>query len=152
MRAVVQRTTEASVRVAETVVGSIGTGFCVLLAVETGDDLNDARWMAKKVARLRIFPDEEGRTNLDLAAVGGAVLMVSQFTLAAECSHGNRPSFVRAADPTIAIKLIELVIEELRVTHSIPVETGRFAATMEVTLVNDGPFTVLLETPRRAAP
>lgn len=150
MRAVVQRTTEASVTVAATVVGTIGIGFCVLLAAETGDDSDDACWMAKKIARLRIFADEEGRTNLDLAAVGGAVLLVSQFTLAADCSHGNRPSFARAAEPTIANELYEMVIADLRETYGIPVETGRFAAAMEVRLLNDGPFTVLLETPRRA--
>ena len=134
------------------VIGEISRGYCALLAVEVGDAHADVVWLARKIANLRLFPDEEGRTNLDLAAVDGAILLVSQFTLAGECSKGNRPSFVRAAAPDLAEELYEAFAEELRQTHGLQVQTGRFAASMQVHIVNDGPFTVLLETPRSNVP
>jgi D-tyrosyl-tRNA(Tyr) deacylase len=145
MRAVVQRVRAASVTVGDETVGSIGRGFCVLLGVETGDTPERARALAARLAKLRIFDDEAGKMNLALADVGGAVLLVSQFTLLGDCSGGNRPSFIRAARPEEAEPLYGLVREEL-VRHGVTVATGRFRTTMLVRLENDGPVTILLET------
>ncbi len=148
MRAVVQRVSRAEVRVGGEPVGRIGRGFLVLVGMEPDDDAEDAAYVAGKVAGLRVFEDEAGRMNRDLAAVDGAVLLVSQFTLLGDCRKGRRPSFTGAAPPDLAEALYEDVAERLR-RAGVPVATGRFRAEMEVELVNDGPVTLLLDSKRR---
>ncbi len=130
------------------VVGKIGPGLLVLLGVGVGDTEEDARFMAGKIANMRIFSDMEGKFNLALGDVGGSVLLVSQFTLYADTRRGRRPSFTDAAPPDIAEALVERCAELLRAS-GVQVETGRFGAHMEVSLLNDGPVTVLLESERR---
>ena len=144
MRAVVQRVSRASVTVGGRVTGSIGRGFLVLAGFAPADTAEQAEWMADKVAGLRVFGDEAGKMNLDLAAVGGAVLVVSQFTLYGDASKGRRPSFIGAAAPDVAIPLYESFVAALR-TKGLRVETGEFGAMMDVELVNDGPVTLILE-------
>ncbi len=145
MIAVVQRVREASVTVeAEGYRAEIGPGLCVLLAVERGDDEASADWMAKKLANLRILPDEARHMNRSVLEAGGSVLLVSQFTLAGDCSRGNRPSFDAAADPEAGRALYERVGARLRGEHGLPVEFGIFGAMMQVALVNDGPVTVIV--------
>ncbi len=145
MKAVVQRVSRGEVRVDGRVTGRIERGCVVLLGVATGDGEAQARWIAGKIAGLRIFDDDEGQMNLDLARVGGDVLLVSQFTLLADCGKGRRPSYVGAAAPEVADRLYRVVADALRAT-GLSVETGIFGATMAVDLVNDGPVTILLET------
>ena len=145
MRAVVQRVSRAEVRVDGETKGRIETGFAVLLGVAGGDGDAQAEWIARKIEGLRVFADENGKMNRDLAAAGGGVLLVSQFTLLADCRKGRRPSFVGAAPPEDADRLYEVVARKLR-EGGVPVETGVFAAHMEVELVNDGPVTILLDT------
>ncbi|GAC1386402.1 MAG: D-aminoacyl-tRNA deacylase [Herpetosiphon sp.] len=157
MRAVVQRVREASVTVDGSVIGAIRTGLMVLLGVAIDDTPAIAQAMADKIALLRIFPDADGKTNLSTGEIGGAVLLVSQFTLLADTRRGRRPSFIRAAPPLQAEPLIEQVAEQMRRMHQLPVENGRFGADMLVHLVNDGPFTIVLdssdqERTRRGAP
>ncbi len=144
MRAVVQRVTRASVTVEGRVTGSIGRGLLVLVGFAPTDVPDQVEWMADKIAGLRVFADGEGKMNRDLAAVGGAVLVVSQFTLYGDASRGRRPSFIGAAPPEVAIPLYEALIAALR-ARGIPVETGEFGAMMDVELVNDGPVTIILE-------
>lgn len=146
MRAVVQRVSRAAVRVAGEAVGAIGRGFVVLAGFAPGDTDADLAWMAEKVAGLRVFGDGEGKMNLALEDVGGAVLVVSQFTLYGDASKGRRPSFIGAALPEQAEALYERFVALLR-ARGVPVETGRFRAMMDVELVNDGPVTLLLERP-----
>lgn len=145
MRFVIQRVSEASVTVEDKVVGEIGKGFLVLIGVAEEDTRDIADKLIKKLIGLRIFEDEEGKTNLSLADVGGSLLLVSQFTLYANCKKGNRPSFIEAGNPQKAEDLYEYIIEKCR--EQIPcVETGVFGAVMKVALVNDGPFTILLDS------
>ena len=148
MRAVVQRVSEASVTVDGAITGQIGRGFLVLLGIAGDDTEQDVVWIAEKIAGLRVFEDSEGRMNLGLAEVEGAVLLVSQFTLYGDCRKGRRPSFVAAARPEVAIPLYQSVIAELR-GHGLPVETGKFQAHMDVRLLNDGPVTLLLDSRRQ---
>ena len=148
MRVLIQRVSRAAVRVGGATVGSIGRGLVVFLGVERGDDENDAVWNAAKTAQLRIFPDAAGRMNLDVSETSGAVLVVSQFTLAASTRRGRRPSFESAAEPEAAQRLYERFVEALR-ERGLVVATGTFRAMMEVELVNDGPVTLLLD-PRDA--
>ncbi len=145
MRAVLQRVTEAMVKVDGAVIGSIGVGTLIFVGVEQGDTERDALYLADKCAGLRIFEDGHGRMNLSLAEVGGGVLLVSQFTLCADCRKGRRPSFVRAARPEKAEALYELVGREIR-KKGIDVQTGRFGAMMDIHLVNHGPVTILLDS------
>ena len=145
MRAVVQRVGEASVTVDGTVTGAIASGFLVLLGVTGGDTPEHARVMAGKVARLRIFRDAEDKMNLSLLDVGGAALVVSQFTLYADTSRGNRPSFTNAAPPEQANELYELFCREIA-QLGVRVEKGVFGAHMAVRLLNDGPVTICLDT------
>jgi D-tyrosyl-tRNA(Tyr) deacylase len=148
MRAVVQRVSRASVRVDGRTVGEIGRGFLVLVGAEVGDTPGLADEAARKVAGLRVFDDEAGKMNLALADVGGAVLAVSQFTLAADLSRGRRPGFDRALRGPDAEPLYERFVAALK-KEGLPVATGVFGASMEVELVNEGPATFLLELPRR---
>ena len=145
MRAVVQRVSSAQVTVAGEVVGRIERGFLVLLGVKDTDTSDDAIYLAKKVAGLRVFEDSAGKMNLGLEEVGGAMLVVSQFTLYGDCRQGRRPSFVAAARPEPADALYRVFVAEVR-GQGIPVETGRFQQHMDVTLVNDGPVTLLLDS------
>jgi D-aminoacyl-tRNA deacylase len=146
MRAVLQRVSRASVSIDGEVVGAVERGLLVLLGVTHTDTPDQARWMADKVANLRIFSDAEGKMNLGVADVGGGVLVVSQFTLYGNCEKGRRPSFIGAARPEQAIPLYEQFINELKAL-GIPVASGRFGAMMQVELVNDGPVTIILDTP-----
>jgi D-tyrosyl-tRNA(Tyr) deacylase len=144
MRAVVQRVSEARVRVADEVVAEIGPGLCVLLGVARGADASDAERLAGKVARLRVFENEEGKFDRSVLDVGGSVLAVSQFTLIADTAKGNRPSFSDAAPPDEAELLYEAFCVALRELE-VPVETGVFGARMAVELVNDGPVTIVVD-------
>ncbi len=147
MRAVVQRVSRAEVRIAGSAAGKIGVGFVVLAGFAPGDTEATLVWMADKILGLRVFADTEGKMNLGLADVGGAVLVVSQFTLYGDARKGRRPSFVDAAPPEIAIPLYDRFLALLREKGggALKVETGEFGAMMEVELVNDGPVTLLLE-------
>ena len=145
MRAVLQRVSAAGVTVAGRSVGEIGAGLLVLLGVAAGDGEADARYLAEKTARLRIFEDADGRMNLSLTETGGEVLVVSQFTLLADCRQGRRPSFTRAAPPAAAASLYETYVGRLR-ELGLTVATGVFQAMMEVRLVNQGPVTILLDS------
>lgn len=145
MRFVIQRVKEASVRVDKEVIGEIKTGYLVLIGVAESDTEQIADKMIKKMTGLRIFEDENGKTNLSLADVGGSLLLVSQFTLYANCRKGNRPSFIEAGNPDKANALYEYVIRECKKSVS-EVQTGSFGAEMEVSLINDGPFTILLDS------
>ena len=150
MKAVIQRVTYASVVVDGETVGSIGVGLMVLLGAARGDTEEDVRWIARKMAEMRIFSDAEGKFNLGLGDVGGAILLVSQFTLLADTRKGRRPSFLDAAPPEEAERLVSLCADHLR-GMGIHVETGRFGAHMEVSLLNDGPVTILLDSKTRDA-
>jgi D-tyrosyl-tRNA(Tyr) deacylase len=143
VRAVVQRVSGAEVRVDGAVVGAIGAGLCVLLGVAAGDTDEAARALAEKIAKLRIFPSDHRPIDRSVLDAGGAALVVSQFTLLADTSRGNRPSFVAAAPPADAERLYDAFCEALRAA-GVPVATGRFGATMDVTLTNTGPVTILL--------
>jgi D-tyrosyl-tRNA(Tyr) deacylase len=145
MRALIQRVSEASVTVEGEVVGGIGRGFLVLLGVTQSDRRREAAWLASKVAGLRVFDDAAGKMNLGLVDVGGAVLVVSQFTLYGDARKGRRPDFLQAARPEQAEPLVEYFVEQLRAA-GLHVETGRFRAAMQVALVNDGPVTLWLDT------
>ena len=145
MRAVLQRVTSAQVTVGDEIVGQIGPGLLVLLGVAAGDGPDEADWLARRVARLRVFANEEGRFDRSVLDVGGAVLVVSQFTLIADTAKGNRPSFAGAAPPELAEPLYErfrAVLEQ----EGVPTAAGSFGAHMAVSLVNDGPVTIVLDT------
>ena len=144
MRVVIQRVSEASVPADNRIVGEIGPGYVVLVGVTHEDECQQAEWLARKVAGLRLFEDEQGRTNRSLSDVNGEVLVVSQFTLYADARKGRRPSFTNAAPPERAEPLIEHFIEQLR-TAGVSVATGVFRAHMQVALVNDGPVTLVLD-------
>ena len=148
MRVLVQRVSRAEVRVDGAIVGSIARGLLVYVGVENGDDGDDATWNAAKTAQLRIFPDDAGRMNRSVEEIGGEVLVVSQFTLAASTRRGRRPSFESAGSPDLAVRLYEQFIASLR-ERGLPVQHGTFRAMMEVESVNDGPVTILLD-PREA--
>ena len=147
MRAVVQRVSRANVVIAADTVGDIGSGLVVLLGITHTDTPSQAQWLAEKVAGLRIFNDAEGKMNHDLVDVGGAMLIVSQFTLYGDCRKGKRPSFIDAAPPSIAIPLYETFINSVKAL-GIRVAEGRFGADMKVELVNDGPVTLIVDSKR----
>ena len=146
MRIVLQRVKSASVSIEGTVVGEIEQGFLLLVGVGPDDTRDDASYLARKIAGMRIFSDENGKMNLSIDQVGGKILSVSQFTLFADTKKGNRPSFTGAASPEAANKLYEEFNEILRTEYGLIVETGEFAADMQVSLVNDGPVTILVDT------
>ena len=145
MRAVIQRVSCASVTVEDQRVAEIGLGLLVLLGIGAGDDEEKARYLARKIALMRIFEDEAGKMNLGVMDVGGSVIVVSQFTLYADTRKGNRPAFIDAAPPEIASPLVDRFADLLR-EQGVPVQTGVFGAHMVVELVNDGPVTIVMET------
>jgi len=144
MKIVLQRVSKAKVEVDGAIVGKIGVGMLILLGIEKGDSLAQADDLVKKIAELRIFQDDQGKMNLSAEAVGAQFLVVSQFTLLGDCRKGRRPSFDKAAAPDQAKKLYEYFVEQLK-ARQFKVETGKFAAMMDVSLVNDGPVTLILE-------
>ena len=144
MKFVIQKVTHASVTVSENVIGKIGKGFLVLIGVAEDDTKEIADKLIKKLLGLRIFEDADGKTNLSLRDVDGSLLLVSQFTLYADCKKGNRPSFTKAGNPILANEMYEYIIEQCR--KEFPVETGSFGADMKVELLNDGPFTIILDS------
>lgn len=145
MRACIQRVSRAQVTIAGEVVGRIGRGLVVLLGVATNDSSADARQLAEKISELRIFPDDEGKMNRSLIEIGGAMLVVSQFTLLGDCRKGRRPSFTDAAEPTLGERLYEEFVAAVK-AKGIEVATGRFRQMMDVSLTNDGPVTLLLDS------
>lgn len=145
MIAVIQRVSEASVTISDKEVSRISDGLLILLGIEEADNNEDIDWLTKKVANLRIFSDEEGKMNLSLLDIGGEVLVVSQFTLHALTKKGNRPSYIRAASPDVAIPLYEAFVKKME-SFGRPVFTGEFGADMQVGLVNDGPVTIIIDT------
>ena len=146
MRALIQRVSHASVTIEERVTGKIGRGLLVLLGVEHEDGPDDGAWLASKIAQMRIFSDSEGKMNLSVQEIRGDILVVSQFTLHASTKKGNRPSFIRAARPEVAIPLYEGFIKELEALTGQPVEQGIFGADMAVNLLNDGPVTIIIDS------
>ena len=146
MRAVIQRVKQSSVTTEGQIVGQIGQGLLVLLGVTKTDSAKDADYLVNKIVNLRIFEDEEGKMNRSLLDIGGELLAVSQFTLLADCSKGRRPSFVAAAEPDKAAELYEKFVTGVR-QRGVSVQTGRFRAMMEVSLINDGPVTVIIDSP-----
>ena len=145
MRFLIQRVSEASVTIDGSTAGQIGRGFLVLIGACEGDDEAVCDKLVKKLLGLRIFQDENGKTNLSLDAVGGSLLLVSQFTLYADCRKGNRPSFIHSGSPQRAEELYDYIVRRCR-ESGVPVETGEFGADMKVALVNDGPFTIWLDS------
>jgi D-aminoacyl-tRNA deacylase len=145
MRTVIQRVRRASVSVDSEIVGAVDQGLLILLGIGPNDTEAEARWLAEKIAVMRIFEDQDGKFNLSLLDVGGEALVVSQFTLYADAAQGRRPSFVKAAPPDIASPLVDRFVDLLRETGVQRVETGRFGARMLVDLQNDGPVTILLD-------
>jgi D-tyrosyl-tRNA(Tyr) deacylase len=149
MRAVIQRVTHASVAIQQKIVGQIGSGLLVLLGVEPADSRDDILWLAGKIARLRIFSDQNGAMNLSVQEIAGDLLVVSQFTLFASTRKGNRPSFLGAAPPEQANQLYEEFCQQLEKEIAKPVHRGVFGANMQVDLVNDGPVTIWIDTRKR---
>ena len=146
MRAVIQRVSEAAVRVEGEIVGRIGRGLLVLLGVARTDGEQEAKFLSEKIVHLRVFEDEQGKLNRSVLDVGGELLVVSQFTLLADCRKGRRPSFIEAADAEHGNRLYQLFVEKTACAGA-PVQTGRFRALMAVSLVNDGPVTLVIDSP-----
>ena len=146
MKVVLQRCSRAEVRIDGEIAGRIGRGFMLLVGITDGDTIQEADLLAKKVAQMRVFEDAEGKMNLGIKEVNGAILSISQFTLYADCKKGNRPSFIRAARPETAEPLYDYFNERLRTEYGLQVETGRFGADMKVEFINDGPVTILLDS------
>lgn len=146
MRIIVQRVSEASVRIDGKIVGSIAQGMMVLLGVETTDSQSDADYLIQKLLSLRIFNDSDGKMNLSIQDVSGELLIISQFTLHASTKKGNRPSYIRAARPEQAIPLYQYFIEQAQNKMKTKIQTGEFGADMKVSLVNDGPVTIILDS------
>jgi D-tyrosyl-tRNA(Tyr) deacylase len=146
MRAVIQRVTRASVTIQNKTISEIGTGLLVLIGFEESDDDNDNEWLCNKIVQLRIFNDNDGVMNLSVTDTGGDVLAVSQFTLHAKTKKGNRPSYIRAASPEIAIPLYKKFVARLSQLMGKEIRTGEFAAMMQIELVNDGPVTIIIDT------
>ena len=149
MRTVIQRVSQASVTIDGIEKSRIGWGLLILLGIETEDTTEDLQWLCKKISSLRIFSDEAGLMNLSIQDIAGEIIVVSQFTLFASTKKGNRPSFLRSARPETAIPLYEQFVETLRQESSRPVKTGEFGADMKVSLLNDGPVTILIDSKDR---
>ena len=146
MRAVIQRVCQASVKVEGKLKAEIEQGLLILLGIEDADTKEDIEWLSSKISRLRIFDDEAGVMNLSVIDVDGEVLVISQFTLHASTKKGNRPSYLKAAKPDVAIPLYEAFIKQMGRDLGKPVQTGKFGALMEVSLINDGPVTIIIDT------
>ncbi|OEK03615.1 D-tyrosyl-tRNA(Tyr) deacylase [Roseivirga sp. 4D4] len=146
MIAVIQRVKESSVSINNIVKASIGVGTMVLLGIEASDDQTDVEWLSRKIVNMRIFPDDEGVMNKSLLDINGEALVISQFTLHASTKKGNRPSYIKAAKPEISVPLYEAFIKQLASDLSKPVGSGEFGADMQVSLVNDGPVTIIIDT------
>ena len=146
MRAVIQRVNQASCTVDGTITGTIQSGLLILLGIEDADTTEDLRWLAQKMVNMRIFSDEKGLMNRSLLEVKGKILLISQFTLFAQTKKGNRPSFIKAAKPIVAVSLYEQMIVELEKLSGIKTETGIFGADMKIELLNDGPVTIIMDT------
>lgn len=146
MKAVIQRVSEASVTIEGKITGQIANGYLILLGVEVDDTPEDVSWLCAKIIKLRIFSDEMGKMNLSLADVNGSILLISQFTLHALTHRGSRPSYIKAARPEQAIPLYEKMITDLNKQLRVPIETGIFGADMKVSLVNDGPVTIIIDS------
>lgn len=146
MKAVIQRVVNSSVAIDRKTVGAVERGYMILLGVEQGDTKADADKLIKKIPVLRVFEDENGKMNLSCLDVNGEILVISQFTLCADCSHGRRPSFTNSAPPDIANSLYEYFVDELKKSGVSKVETGEFGADMKVSLINDGPVTIILDS------
>jgi D-tyrosyl-tRNA(Tyr) deacylase len=149
MIAVIQRVSEASVKIEEKIKGAIGWGLLVLVGIEEADGAEDISWLSKKIVNLRIFEDEAGVMNRSLADINGELLLISQFTLHASTKKGNRPSYIKAAKPDVAIPLYEQFISQLTTDLGKPIQTGEFGADMKVSLLNDGPVTIIIDTKDR---
>ena len=149
MRVVVQRVTEAKVTIGGTVRGTIQQGLVVLAAVEELDTQEDVSWMSGKITRLRVFDDENGVMNLSVQEIGGGLLVISQFTLFASTRKGNRPSYSRSARPEVAIPIYEMLVRQLEADLGKPVQTGEFGADMQVSLTNNGPVTIIIDSKAR---
>jgi D-aminoacyl-tRNA deacylase len=149
MRAVIQRVKYASVKIGGQIKASIGVGLLVLLGIEHEDTAEDADWLSKKIARLRIFDDDQGVMNLDIRQAGGEIIVVSQFTLHAKTKKGNRPSYIQAAAPEIAIPLYNIFNERIGAETETEIRTGDFGAEMDVELLNNGPVTIIIDTKNR---
>ncbi|MDX9789323.1 MAG: D-aminoacyl-tRNA deacylase [Candidatus Kapabacteria bacterium] len=146
MKAVIQRVTQASVVIEAKKVSAIDTGLLVLLGIEDTDNQDDIEWLATKITNLRIFGDSNGVMNLSVKEVGGDIIVVSQFTLHASTKKGNRPSYIKAAKPDVAIPLYENFIKQMEASLGKPIQTGEFGADMKVFLLNDGPVTIIIDT------
>ncbi len=146
MRAVIQRVKEASVTIDGNIKSSIGKGLLILLGIEPTDTKEEITWLCNKITNLRVFDDDNGVMNLPVTSVGGGLIVVSQFTLMASTKKGNRPSYIRAAKPEIAIPLYEAFVKELHNMSQIEIGTGEFGADMKVALINDGPVTIIIDT------
>lgn len=146
MRAVIQRVSQSSVSIENKVVSTIGVGLLILLGIEEADTKEDIDWLCGKIARLRIFDDENGVMNLSVVDIHGDILVVSQFTLHATTKKGNRPSYIKSAKPDIAIPLYEKFIKQLESEIAKPVKTGEFGAMMDVSLINSGPVTIIIDS------
>ena len=149
MRIVLQRVTEASVKIDNEVKGQIDHGFLILVGIENEDEKSDADWLIQKINGLRVFTDQEGKMNLSIQDVKGSILLISQFTLFASTKKGNRPSYIQAARPEIAIPLYTYFTEQLKIQSQLNVETGVFGADMKVSLINDGPVTISIDSKNR---
>ncbi len=146
MRVVIQRVSKASVKVSHSITGQIEKGLLVLLGIEDADGKEDIEWLSGKICNLRIFDDEQGIMNLSVKDVGGSILLVSQFTLHASTKKGNRPSYIRASKPEIAIPMYEQMLQQLEMDLGKKIEAGVFGADMKVELLNDGPVTIVMDT------
>ena len=146
MRAVIQRVSEASVTVEGAIIGQIQRGLMVLVGIVNEDDTSDIEWLSNKIIHMRIFEDESGVMNKSLIEVGGAILLVSQFTLHASTKKGNRPSYIAAAKPEISIPIYEAMIHQLEKDLGASIQTGKFGADMKVALINDGPVTITIDS------
>ncbi|MBC7383143.1 MAG: D-tyrosyl-tRNA(Tyr) deacylase [Bacteroidia bacterium] len=149
MRIVIQRVTESTVKVNNQIIGSIQSGLLILVGIEDADAEEDIKWLSNKAVNLRIFNDENGHMNLSVKDVSGSILLASQFTLHADTKKGNRPSFIKAAKPPIAIPLYNQFIQQLETDLGKPIQTGDFGAEMQISLVNDGPVTIFIDSKNR---
>ena len=146
MRLVIQRASEASVKIEDEIVGKIQQGLVILIGIEEQDTTEDADWLIQKISQLRVFSDENGKMNLSIQEIKGSFLIISQFTLHASTKKGNRPSYIKAAKPEIAIPLYEYCIQQLSQLINKSIKTGQFGADMKVSLINDGPVTILIDS------